>query len=75
MVEVEKDTTKLMKNGKFSIQDYAIAFIYGMGKNQRNRFKEMLNQGIECGESVAVNYGIDYKDFIKEVKRILEVEE
>ena len=89
MVEVEKDmanalikeqnltATKLPieNNGKFSIEDYAITFVYGMGKPQRDRFKKMLEQGIKCGESVAYNYGIDYDELIKEIKRILKVED
>lgn len=61
-------------NGKYSIQDYAIAFIYGMGNSQRERFKKMLQNGIKCGESVALNYGVDYNDLMNEVKRILNVE-
>ena len=61
-------------NGKYSIQDYAISFIYGMGNTQRERFKKMLQHGIKCGESVALNYGVDYNDLINEVKRILDVE-
>lgn len=90
MEEVEKDmdSTLLMQmpveksekrivptNGKFSTEDYAIAFVYGMGKKQRDRFKKMLESNIKCGESVANSYGIDYDPFIKEVKRILKVEE
>ena len=59
----------------FSIEDYAITFVYGMGKTQRDRFKKMLEQNIKCGESVAYNYGVDYGDLISEVKRILKVEE
>ena len=63
------------KSGNYSITDYAISFIYGMGTTQRERFKKMLEQGIRCGESVALNYGVDYDDLINEVKRILDVEE
>lgn len=59
----------------FTIEDYAITFVYGMGKTQRDRFKKMLEQNIKCGESVAYNYGVDYEDLMKEVKRILKVEE
>lgn len=61
-------------NGIYTVEDYAIAFVYGMGKAQRERFKNMLQQGIKCGESVALNYGIDYNDLMQEVKRILNVE-
>lgn len=59
----------------FTIEDYAITFVYGMGKTQRDRFKKMLEQNIKCGESVAYNYGVNYDDLISEVKRILKVEE
>lgn len=90
MEEVEKDmdSTLLMQmpveksekriiptNGKFTIEDYAIAFVYGMGKKQRERFKRMLQNNIKCGESVADSYGVDYEQLIAEVKRILRVEE
>lgn len=74
---VEKSTKKIVpnSNGQFSIEDYAIAFVYGMGKKQRDRFKKMLEHNIKCGESVAYSYGVDYDQLINEVKRILKVEE
>ena len=61
-------------NGNTTIEEYALAFIDGMSENQKNRFKKMLENNIECGMSVAENYGIDYDKFIKEVKKILNVE-
>ena len=57
----------------YTIQDYANSFINGMGETQRDRFKKMLQNGIECGISVADNYGIDYNEFIQEVKKQMEV--
>lgn len=72
---IDAKSIKPMKNGKFSIQDYAITFVYGMGISQRERFKQMLEQGIKCGESVAISYGVDYDQLMNEVKRILNVEE
>jgi len=75
-VPVEKSNKVVLGgNGQFSIEDYAIAFVYGMGKKQRNRFKKMLENNIKCGECVAYNYGINYDEFITEVKRILKVED
>lgn len=59
----------------YTIQDYAISFIYGMSNKQRERFKKMLQSGARCGESVALSYGVDYNDLINEIKRILNVEE
>ena len=82
MEEVGKDMDRTLltkqgveksNNGVFSIEDYAIAFVYGMGKHQRDRFRRMLSNGIKCGESVALNYGVDYDQLINEVKRILKV--
>lgn len=70
LINVEKSNN----NGKFTIEDYAIAFVYGMGKPQRARFKRMLELGVKCGESVALNYGVDYTELMTEVKRILKVE-
>ena len=61
-------------NGNTTIEEYALAFIDGMSENHKNRFKKMLENNIECGMSVAENYGIDYDKFIKEVKKILNVE-
>lgn len=74
---VEKSIKGIVSNsnGQFSIEDYAIAFVYGMGKKQRDRFKKMLENNIKCGESVAYSYGVDYDQLINEVKRILKVEE
>ena len=62
-----------INNGNYSIKDYATAFINGMGEVQRNRFKKMLENGIQCGLSVAYNYGIEYEPFIEEVKKQMEV--
>lgn len=56
-----------------SITEYAVAFIEGMSDTQLNRFKKMLENGIQCGMSVARSYNIDYDKFINEVKRILKV--
>ena len=72
-IEKTQNNTIKLKT-QYSIEDYAITFIYGMGKTQRERFKKMLEQGLTCGESIAYNYGIEYKPFISEVKRILKVE-
>lgn len=82
MAEVEKDIANILMDekrkdskGNYNVEDYAIAFVFGMNLTQRNRFKQMLQHGIKCGESVALNYGIDYDDLMKEVKRILKIEE
>ena len=56
-----------------TIKEYAIAFINGMGETQKNRFKKMLENGINCGMSIADNYGVDYDDFITEVKKQMGV--
>ena len=56
-----------------SIEDYAKAFIEGMGETQKSRFKKMLENNIKCGMSVAENYGINYQDFIAEVKKQMGV--
>jgi hypothetical protein len=61
-------------NGNYTIQDYANAFIQGMGETQKTRFKKMLENNIECGMSVAENYGIDYNEFIEEVRKQLGLE-
>ena len=71
--EIDKEKSK-NTSGKYTIQDYALAFIHGMGNVQRERFKKMLQNNIKCGESVALNYGVDYNDLMNEVKRILNVE-
>ena len=64
-----------IQGGDYTIQQYATSFLDGMSEGQRLRFKKMLENGIESGMSVARNYGVDYKDFIKEVKRQLKVKE
>ena len=60
-------------NGLYSIKDYANSFINGMSDTQRIRFKKMLENNIKCGMSVAENYGINYDDFISEVKKQIGV--
>lgn len=62
-----------INKGTYSIKDYATTFINGLGEVQRNRFKKMLESGIKCGMSVADNYGINYDDFIEEVKKQMGV--
>ena len=71
--EVKSILVKPMQNGTFTIQEYAKAFIDGMSEAQKARFKKMLENGIKCGLSVADNYGIDYDEFIEEVKKQMEV--
>lgn len=77
---IELPKPKVNKNlpvlytGDYTISDYAQAFISGLSPAQKTRFKEMLKNKIECGMSVAQSYGIDYKEFIKEVKKQLGVE-
>ena len=61
------------KNGKYTIEQYAKSFIDGMGETQKERFKKMLENDIKCGMSVAENYGINYDEFITEVKKQMEV--
>ena len=70
-----KAPIKTKYNAQFTINDYAKSFISGMEKNQLNRFKKMLENNITSGMSVAENYGINYKDFIKEVKKELNIKE
>lgn len=65
---------KPLKSDNFTISDYANSFLFGMSSTQRDRFKRMLENNIECGMSVALNYGIDYGKFIQEVKNKLNVE-
>lgn len=78
-IEVPKEiqtrhSIKYTNPGNYTIQDYAASFVYGMGETQRNRFKEMLKNNIQCGISVAKSYGVDYTDFINNVKKLLKVE-
>ena len=62
-----------INNTNYTIEEYAKAFINGMGETQRNRFKKMLENGIKCGMSVSDNYGINYDEFIEEVKKQMGV--
>lgn len=63
----------LNKETHYTISEYATAFIDGLSDRQKARFKKMLENNIECGMSVAENYGIDYNEFITEVKNQLKV--
>ena len=62
-----------INNTNYTIEEYAKAFINGIGETQRNRFKKMLENGIKCGMSVSDNYGINYDEFIEEVKKQMGV--
>ena len=78
LINIEITPPKLKNNenahsGNYTIEEYAIAFISGMSDTQQNRFKQMLENDIESGMGVAKSYGIDYKEFIKEVKKLLKV--
>ena len=70
---IETVSVTHINNKNYTIKEYATAFINGMGETQRNRFKKMLENGIKCGMSVADNYGIDYDEFIEEVKKQMGV--
>lgn len=61
-------------SGNYTIEEYVISFISGMSDTQQQRFKKMLENNIESGMGVAKSYGIDYGEFIKEVKKQLKVE-
>lgn len=80
MEETEKDMAKVFltaekdKKSNYTIEDYALSFVSGMSNTQRKRFKQMLEQGIKCGECIALNYGVNYDDLMNEVKRVLKVE-
>lgn len=63
-----------LHSGKYTTEEYAIAFISGMGESQQKRFKQMLQNNIPSGMGVAESYGVDYEEFIKEVKKHLKVE-
>lgn len=69
-VNKESKNSSVLNN---SIEEYAISFIEGMSENQLRRFKKMLENGIECGTSVANAYEVNYEDFINEVKKLLKV--
>lgn len=69
----ENPTVESVNRGVYTIEDYARAFINGMGETQKSRFKKMLENGIKCGLSVADNYGVDYDEFIAEVKKQMGV--
>lgn len=60
---------------KATVKDYAVSFLNGLSDTQKTRFKKMLENNIQCGMSVAENYGIDYEEFITEVKQLLKVGE
>lgn len=73
-ISTKEDTpVENVNKGVYTMEDYARAFIDGMGETQKSRFKKMLENGIKCGLSVADNYGVDYDKFIKEVKKQMGV--
>lgn len=73
VITKEEVKTVPILNANPTIEEYAFAFIDGMGDTQKTRFKKMLENGIKCGMSVAESYGIDYDEFINEVKKQMGV--
>lgn len=63
----------ITSSGDYTIQQYAYSFLSGLSKSQKARFKQMLENGIEAGMSVASTYGVDYTEFIQEVKNQLKI--
>jgi len=54
-----------------TVENCARLFVNGMGDAQRERFKLMLQSGVQCGESVARSYGVPLGDFMAEVRKII----
>lgn len=71
---IQMNEVKPIKPESSNVKEYAESFLKGMGEIQRMRFKRMLENGINCGMSVAEGYGVDYNTFIREVKKQLEVD-
>lgn len=46
-------------------------FVDGMGDNQRDRFKRMMQSGVEVGRSIAQTYEVPLDEFIDEVRKII----
>lgn len=69
-----KNNLIISNPGHYTISEYATAFLSGLGETQKERFRQMLLNGIESGMSIARSYGVDYKEFITEVKKQLNVE-
>lgn len=46
-------------------------FVNGMSATQKERFKTMMENGAECGKSVAQAYKVPLDEFMNEVKKIL----
>lgn len=72
-IKMPSATQLIKSNGVYTIAEYATVFLEGLDKNQKSRFKKMLQNGIESGMSVADSYGINYNDFIVEVKSQLNI--
>lgn len=71
--DVDDKTDLEINTSGFTIQQYATAFLSGLGVTQKERFKKMLENNFKCAKSVAENYGIDYDKFINEVKKQLGI--
>lgn len=72
-IRVDTNKKPVMYNGRFTVEQYVSTFLNGLGETQRNRFKKMIELGIKSGMSVAKSYGLDYDEFITEVKKQLKI--
>lgn len=72
-IKIPSATQLIKSNGAYTIAEYATVFLEGLDKNQKDRFKKMLQNGIKSGMSIADSYGISYDDFIQEIKNQLNI--
>lgn len=72
-IKMPSATQLIKSNGAYTIPEYVTVFLEGLDKNQKDRFKKMLQNGIKSGMSVADSYGINYDEFINEVKSQLTI--
>ncbi len=72
-IKMPSNNEAIKSNGSYTISQYVTVFLAGLDKNQKDRFRKMLESGIKSGMSVASSYGIDYNDFINEVKNQLSI--
>jgi len=63
--------SQIIKDTSSTVQNCAKLFVCGMGDAQRERFKIMLQSGIQCGESVAKSYNVPLNEFVAEVQKII----
>lgn len=65
------EDTKHISPTTITVLDHARDFVNSLNPEQRRRFRKMMEQGINVGESLAKTYDLDPTEFMQALKQVL----